>query len=87
MPKDQIMSNIINDKNCFGLEAVKYKDDVLSWVETMFEKEKKAKNTLMTSDVMLVDKAGFLALCNLMLEMRKDIEKLQGANHEQKNKT
>lgn len=76
------MSNIINDKNCFGLEAVKYKDDVLSWVETMFENEKKAKNTLMTSDVMLVDKAGFLALCNLMLEMRKDIEKLQGANHE-----
>ena len=53
------MSNIINDKNCFGLEAVKYKDDVLSWVETMFENEKKAKNTLMTSDVMLVDKAGF----------------------------
>jgi len=87
MPKDQIMSNIINDKNCFGLEAVRYKDDVLSWVETMFENEKKAKNTLMTSDVMLVDKAGFLALCNLMLEMRKDIEKLQGANHEQKNKT
>jgi hypothetical protein len=68
------MSNIINDKIHFGLEAVKYKDDVLSWVETMFEKEKKAKDALMKSDVMLVDKSGFLALCNLMLEMSKDIE-------------
>jgi hypothetical protein len=68
------MSNIIKDKSYFGLEAVKYKDDVLSWVETMFEKEKKAKDALMKSDVMLVHKAGFLALCNLMLEMSKDIE-------------
>lgn len=68
------MSNIIKDKSYFGLEAVKYKDDVLLWVETMFEKEKKAKDALMKSDVMLVDRAGFLALCNLMLEMSKDIE-------------
>lgn len=68
------MSNIINDKIHFGLEAVKYKDDVLSWIETMFKKEKKAKDALMESDVMLVHKAGFLALCNLMLEMSKDIE-------------
>jgi hypothetical protein len=82
MPKEQIMSNIINDKNCFGLEAVRYKDDVFSWVETMFEKEKEVKDAFMKSDVMLVDKAGFLALCNLMLKMRKDIQKLQGANHE-----
>lgn len=72
------MSNIINDKSHFGLEAVKYKGDVFSWVETMFEKEKKAKDSLMKSNVMLVDKAGFLALCNLMLKMSKDIEKLQG---------
>lgn len=70
------MSNIIKDKSYFGLEAVKYKDDVLSWVETMFEKEKKAKDALMKSDVMLVDKSGFLALCNLL------IEKLQGETHE-----
>ena len=83
MNKDTKMSNIINDKSHFGLEAVKYKDNVFSWVETMFEKEKKAKDALMKSDVMLVDKAGFLALCNLMLKMSKDIEKLQGANHEQ----
>ena len=76
------MSNIVNDKSHFGLEAVKYKDDVFSWVETMFEKEKKAKDALMKSDVMLVDKAGFLALCNLMLKISKDIEKLQGENHE-----
>ena len=55
------MSDIVNDKGHFGLEAVKYKDDVLSQVETMFENEKKAKNTLMTSDVMLVDKAGFFS--------------------------
>ena len=81
------MSNIINDKSHFGLEAAKYKGDVLSWVETMFEKEKKAKDALMKSDVMLVDKAGFLALCNLMLEMSKDIEKLQGENHEQEIET
>ena len=63
------MSNI----SLFGLEAVKYKDDVFSWVETMFEKERKAKDALMESGVMLVDKAGFLALCNLMLEMSKDL--------------
>ncbi len=63
------MSNIINDKSHFGLEAVKYKDDVFSWVETMFEKEKKIKDAFMKSDVMLVDKAGFLALCNLMLKL------------------
>ena len=77
------MSNIANDKSLFGLEAVRYKDDVFSWVETMFEKEKKVKDAFMKSDVMLVDKAGFLALCNLMLKMSKDIKKLQGANHEQ----
>lgn len=71
------MSNIINDKIHFGLEAVKYKDDVLSWVETMFKKEKKAKDALMKSDVMLVDKSGFLALCNLMLEMSKDMVELE----------
>ena len=75
------MSNIVNDKSHFGLEAVKYKDDVFSWVETMFEKENNVKDALMKSNVMLVDKAGFLALCNLMLKMRKDIEKLRGANH------
>lgn len=76
------MSNIVNDKSHFGLEAVKYKDDVFSWIETMFEKEKEVKDALMKSDVMLVDKAGFLALCNLMLKMRKDIQKLQGVHHE-----
>ena len=76
------MSNIINDKSLFGLEAAKYKGDVFSWVETMFEKEKEVKDALMESGVMLVDKAGFLALCNLMLKMSKDIEKLQGVNHE-----
>ncbi len=76
------MSNIVNYKGHFGLEAVKYKDDVFSWIETMFEKEKKDKDALMKSDVMLIDKAGFLALCNLMLKMSKDIEKLQGVNHE-----
>lgn len=76
------MSNIVNDKGHFGLEAVKYKDDVLSWIETMFEKEKEVKDALVKSDIMLVDKTGFLALCNLMLKMSKDIEKLQGTNHE-----
>ena len=74
------MSNIINDKSHFGLEAAKYKGDVLSWVETMFEKEKEVKDALMKSNVMLVDKAGFLALCNLMLKMSKDISQLQADN-------
>ena len=76
------MSNIVNDKSLFGLEPVKYKDDVFSWVETMFEKEKKVKDALMESNVMLVDKAGFLALCNLMLKMSKDIENYKEQNHE-----
>ena len=76
------MSNIVNDKSHFGLEAVKYKDDVFSWIETMFEKEKKVKDALMESNVMLVDKAGFLALCNLMLKMSKDIENYKEQNHE-----
>lgn len=71
------MSNVINDKSYFGLEAVKYKDDVLSWVETMFEEEQKAKDALMKLDVMLVHKAGFFALCNLMLEMSKDMVELE----------
>ncbi|NCA97510.1 MAG: hypothetical protein EOM77_05005 [Bacteroidia bacterium] len=74
------MSNIVNDKGHFGLEAVKYKDDVFSWIETMSEKEKKAKDALMKSDVMLVDKAGFLALCNLMLKMSKEISQLKADN-------
>ena len=69
------MSNIVNDKSHFGLEAVKYKDDVFSWVETMFEKEEKAKDALMKSDVMLVDKSGFLALCNLMLKLNQQSSK------------
>ena len=76
------MSNIVNDKGHFGLEAVKYKDDVLSWIETMFEKEKEVKDAVLKSDIMLVDKTGFLVLCNLLLKMSKDIEKLQGTNHE-----
>ena len=75
MNKDTKMSNIINDKSHFGLEAVKYKDNVLSWVETIFEKEKKAKDALMKSDVMLVDKAGFLALCNLLLKLNQQSSK------------
>lgn len=62
-------------KAIYGLEAVKYKDDVFSWVETMFEKEKKAKDALMKSDIMLVDKAGFLALCNLMLKLNQQSSK------------
>ena len=64
-----------DDISHFGLEAVKYKDDVLSWVETMFEKEKKNKDALIKSDVMLVDKAGFLALCNLMLKLNQQSSK------------
>lgn len=43
-------------------------------INDKIHKEKKAKDALMKSDVILVHKAGFLALCNLMLEMSKDIE-------------
>lgn len=81
------MSNIINDKSHFGLEAVKYKDDVFSWIETMFEKEKKSKDALMKSDVMLVDKAGFLALCNLMLKLNQQSSKDTDQSDGDENRT